>query len=64
MVKYEFNLSRENSDRVFALKKEMGMDDMTGNEFACWLLTKELYRLHPETVQFDEDGIIIKRKGE
>lgn len=62
MVKYEFNLSRENSDRVFALKKEMGMDDMTGNEFACWLLTKELCRLHPETVQFDEDGIIIKKK--
>jgi hypothetical protein len=47
---------------VFALKKAQGKEDMTGNEFARYLLEKELHRLHPEKVQYDEAGEIIVKK--
>ncbi len=56
MAKFEFWLSNEDTDRVFAIKKMQGKDYMTGNEFARELLEKELHRLHPRKVQFDENG--------
>lgn len=64
MAQFEFWLSSEDTDRVFALKAEAGKADMTGNDFARELLEKTLHKLHPETVQFNEDtGDILPRKG-
>lgn len=62
-VEFNFNLSREDTDRLFSLKAEAGADDLTGNDYARLLLEKELHRLHPEKVQFDDGGEIIPRKG-
>ena len=59
MAKFEFWLSDEDTDRVFALKKKAGQDELTGNEYAKILLQKELHRLHPGTVKYDEAGEII-----
>jgi len=47
MVKFEIYLSEEYFDRMAVLKKKMGKDDLTYNEFAKELLQKELYRLQP-----------------
>lgn len=62
MAQFEFWLSDEDTDRVFALKAEAGADDLTGNEYARQLLERELHRLHPETVKYDDNGI-VPRKG-
>lgn len=56
MAQFNFWLSNEDTDRLFAIKNGQGKDDMTGNEFAQHLLAKELHRLHPEVVSFDENG--------
>lgn len=56
MPTFEFYLSSNDTDRLFAIKKQQGKDDMTGNEFAKELLEIELHRLHPKTVEFDENG--------
>lgn len=56
MPTFEFYLSSNDTDRLFAIKKRQGKDNMTGNEFAKELLEKELHRLHPKTVEFDENG--------
>ena len=56
MAQFNFWLSNEDTDRLFAIKNTQGKHDMTGNEFARYLLEKELHRLHPETVVFDESG--------
>ena len=62
MAEFSFYLSREDTDRVFALKAEAGEDNMTANEYAQYLLERELHRLYPQTVQYDEDGIVPRRK--
>ena len=46
-MKMEFYLSDHYADRLWLVKRAMGKDEMTGNEFARYLLEKELYRLHP-----------------
>lgn len=56
MAQFQFWLSNEDTDRVFAIKRQQGKDNMTGNEFAKELLEMELHRLHPRTVKFDENG--------
>ena len=56
MPTLEFYISNENLDRLFAIKKQQGKDDLTGNEFAKELLEKELYKLHPRRVELDECG--------
>ena len=63
MAEFSFYLSREDTDRVFALKKEAGEDSMTANEYAQYLLERELHRLYPQTVQYDEDGIVLRKKA-
>lgn len=65
MAQFEFWLSHEDTDRVFALKAEAGKADLTGNEYARELLEKTLHQLHPETVRFDEDtgDMILRKKG-
>ena len=47
MVNFEFYLGDEYFDRLCVLKKKMGKDDLTFNEFAKELLKKEIYRLQP-----------------
>ena len=56
MPMIEFYISNEDLDRLFAIKKKQGKDDITGNDFARELLEKELHRLHPRRVEFDECG--------
>ena len=56
MAQFDFWLSNEDTDRLFAVKNAQGKNDMTGNEFARYLLEKELHRLHPKVVRFDENG--------
>ena len=63
MAEFNFYLSYEDTERVFALKAEAGEDDLTGNEYARKLLERELHRLHPERVERDDNGDIVKRKA-
>ena len=61
--KFEFWLSREDYDRLYALKEESGKANLTGNEYAKELLETTLHRMHPERVEFDDEtGERIKRK--
>ena len=59
MGNFDINLSREDIDRLFAVKKIQGRDDMTGGEFAEYLLSKELRRLFPGRPDVDENGDIL-----
>lgn len=59
MVEFSFYLSQEDTDRLFAIKKLQGLDDLTGNEFARRLLERELYRLFPAIPETDENGDIL-----
>ena len=60
---FRFYLSNEDMERLFAIKEDMGKDNLTGNEFARMLLEKELHRLHPQKVCYDDDtGERIKEK--
>ena len=53
--KFEFWLSNEDTERLFALKEDQGKDDLTGNEFARELLERELHRLHPQRAKYDDE---------
>ena len=55
MAKFEFYLGEEDTERLFAIKEDAGKGNLTGNEFAKELLIKEIHRLHPEVVRFDDD---------
>ena len=59
MPKIEFYISSNDLDRLFAIKKLQGMNDLTGNEWAQQVLKRELYRLFPATPEFDDDGRVI-----
>jgi len=59
-TKFEFYLSEEDTERLFAAKEDAGKEDLTGNEYAKELLSKELHRLHPATVKYDDNGDRIK----
>ena len=54
-VKIEFYLSDEDIERLFAVKEEMGMGELTGNECAKKLLVMELRRLHTSKVKYDDE---------
>ena len=61
-IRVEFYLDEEDVDRLFALKEEEGKYELTGNEYAKELLQNVLYKMHPETVQYDEEtGERIRR---
>lgn len=53
------NLSWEDTQRLFAIKKLQGKDKLTGGEFAEELLSKQLRRLFPGNPDVDEMGNII-----
>lgn len=59
MAQFTFYLSAEDTDRIFALKKLTGHDDLTGNEYARRILERELHRLFPAVPEFDEQGEVI-----
>ena len=57
MPMFEFWLSNDDTDRLFSIKNSYSKSkDLTGNEFARELLEKEIDRLHPRRVEYDEDG--------
>ena len=56
MAKFEFYLSAEDTDRLFSVKNSTGNNDLTGNEYAKYLLHASLYKLHPAIVQYDDNG--------
>ena len=43
-VKFEFYLSDEDTERLFAVKEDKGKTELTGNEYARELLERELHR--------------------
>lgn len=55
MPYFEFWLGVEDIDRLFSVKAAQGKNDLTANEFARELLEKELHRLHPDVVRYDEN---------
>lgn len=59
MPMFEFWLGKEDTDRLFSIKAAQGKNDLTGNDFARQLLEKELYRLHPGVVRYDEKEEMI-----
>lgn len=60
MPMFEFWLGDANTDRLFSIKEAQGRNDLSGNDFARELLERELYRLHPNVPEFDENGEEIK----
>ncbi len=54
-TKFEFYLSDEDTERLFALKDDKGLHTLTGNEYAKKILEYELHRLHPKQVKYDDD---------
>ncbi|EHG33206.1 hypothetical protein [Enterocloster clostridioformis] len=55
MPMFEFWLGVEDTDRLFSVKATRGKNNLTGNEFARELLERELHRLHPGVVRYDEN---------
>lgn len=44
MTEFTILLSDRDTDLLFALKQENGLDDLTGNEFARQILEAEIHR--------------------
>lgn len=59
MPDINFYLTNSAMDRLFAIKKLQGKDDLTGNEFAAQMLEDELYRLFPVAPDFDDRGNLL-----
>lgn len=60
MAKFEFNLSMEDTERLFYLKQKNGKADLTGNEYAEKLLQMFLYKECPRVPERNEDGDYIE----
>jgi hypothetical protein len=54
-VKFEFYMSDDDTERLFAVKEDKGKDELTGNDFAKELLEGLLYQMHPSRVRYDDD---------
>lgn len=54
-TKFDFYLSDEDTERLFAIKEDQGKSNLTGNDYAKELLVGVLYRLHPRTVRYNDD---------
>ena len=54
MVKFEFYLSSVDFDRMTVAKRKLGKHDLTFEQFAKWIVEKELYKLQP-TVPTEEE---------
>lgn len=51
MVKFEFYLSEDDTDKLFEIKEAEGKDNLSANEFARELLERDLYRLHKTKIK-------------
>ena len=51
MVTYQFDLSKEDHDRLYAIKEDWGKNYLTGSEFAALLLSTYLHQIHPQRVE-------------
>lgn len=58
-VKFEFYISDNDYDRLYALKQKNGKSDLSGNEYAKEILESELHRRCPQVPKQDEDGKYI-----
>lgn len=58
-MELNFQLSYEDGERLFAVKQIQGYDNLSGNDFAEHLLSKELMRLFPAVPEFDDSGNIV-----
>ena len=56
MARFEFNLSNEDTERLFFLKNKNGFKSLTGNEYAEKILSKLLFEECPKVPQRDEYG--------
>ena len=66
MTEFNFYLSDNDTERLFAIKKLQGRDNMTGNDFARELFESALYRLFPAVPEVVENGNVLnadKYKG-
>ena len=54
-VKFEIYLSDEDTERLFAVNEDKGKAELTGNDYARELLERELHRLHPSRVKYDDE---------
>lgn len=54
MVKFEFYLDSVDFDRMTVAKRKLGKDDLTFEQFAKWIVVKELHKLQP-SVPTDEE---------
>lgn len=63
-VKFEFMLTDEDTDRVFALMQADGIKDKSANDYVSQLVSSELYKRHPQKVVFDDETkeIVSRRK--
>ena len=59
-VRFEFYLSDDDTDRLYAIKESNEKSFFTGNEYAKELLENQLHKIHPEKVEFDENGKLIR----
>ena len=60
MAKLEFDLSTEDTERLFYLKQKNGKTDLTGNEYAEKLLHMMLYKECQMVPVRYEDGDYIE----
>ncbi len=59
MANFNFWLSYEDTERLFAIKKIEGKESLTGNEYAELILSRELRKMFPAVPETDESGKII-----
>lgn len=60
-ARFEFYLSDNDTERLYAVKEDSRKDELTGNEYARELLEGILHKLHPSVVKYnDETGERIK----
>ncbi len=59
MEKIEILLSEVDTDRLYAVKKLLGHEDLSGSQFAGELLADKLYEMFPGRPDFDENGNIL-----
>ena len=55
-VKFEFYLSDEDTERLFAVKEDKGKEELTGNDYARELWERERDRLHANRGKYDDEA--------
>jgi len=63
MVEFTFTLAENDALRLFAVKDLQGYEDLTGNEYAEQIVTREIRRLFPGVPEYDDAGELINADG-